>query len=367
METNARPAATTGHRYLILAVAGLILIVGQGIWIFHDSLLLAAVVLATGVVWLHRGWRAWGTALAIASAGFTWSLIDPDQCSVGFRGRVVYEKLVGHLPYVPWSQVGHHTFARCASFFRGEAELAKQIRLVSQRVVKGKELEQYETPLGSFWIPPPGQELLAWLTWEISVQHDYESGQVAIRPGDTVIDGGAHVGVFTRYALHRGAGRVIAIEPEAANILSLEANLAAEIADGRVRLVKAGIWDKRGDQALSESSVNSARHSFVRTVADTEAPTIPLVTIDAIVAELQLDRVDFIKMDIEGAERRALEGARGTLTRVRPKLAICTYHILDDTEAIPAVVRRIQPSYRISAKDFAPGSWRLTTKVVFFQ
>jgi methyltransferase FkbM-like protein len=71
-----------------------------------------------------------------------------------------------------------------------------------------------------------------------------------------------------------------------------------------------------------------------------------LTTIDELVAELNLTRVDFIKMDIEGAEKNALRGARQTLGRFRPRLAISAEHLPDDDTAIPALVRTLQPSYQ---------------------
>ncbi len=61
---------------------------------------------------------------------------------------------------------------------------------------------------------------------------------------------------------------------------------------------------------------------------------VSAVTVDATCARLGLDRVDFIKADIEGAERYAVRGARQTLTRFAPKVALCIYYLPDDPEAI---------------------------------
>ena len=58
-----------------------------------------------------------------------------------------------------------------------------------------------------------------------------------------------------------------------------------------------------------------------------------------LVEELKLDRVDFIKFDIEGAEHQALRGARETLRRLRPRLAMSAYHLPDDARTLPAEVR----------------------------
>ena len=64
--------------------------------------------------------------------------------------------------------------------------------------------------------------------------------------------------------------------------------------------------------------------------------TVRAVTLDDdMIGELKLDRVDFIKMDIEGAERHALTGARRLLAAHKPRLAICIYHEADDPEVVP--------------------------------
>ena len=73
-----------------------------------------------------------------------------------------------------------------------------------------------------------------------------------------------------------------------------------------------------------------------------------LTTIDKLSAELSLDRVDFIKMDIEGAERQALEGARETIQRFRPKLAIALEHRPEDLKDIPALIARQWPTAKVT-------------------
>ena len=66
---------------------------------------------------------------------------------------------------------------------------------------------------------------------------------------------------------------------------------------------------------------------------------LPVTTIDSLVEELRLGRVDFIKMDIEGAEQRALVGARTTLTTWRPRLAIAVENLPEDQYRVPELVR----------------------------
>jgi hypothetical protein len=74
-------------------------------------------------------------------------------------------------------------------------------------------------------------------------------------------------------------------------------------------------------------------------------PTVAVTTIDRIVSELQLPRVDFIKLDIEGAERNAMAGASTTIKTYRPRMAIASYHHSDDLEVLPPLALSAQPDY----------------------
>ena len=76
------------------------------------------------------------------------------------------------------------------------------------------------------------------------------------------------------------------------------------------------------------------------------AVTVRAVTLDGLVDELKLDRVDFIKMDIEGAERHALAGASRLLAAYKPRLAICIYHAADDPDVVPRVVLAANDNYQ---------------------
>jgi hypothetical protein len=60
--------------------------------------------------------------------------------------------------------------------------------------------------------------------------------------------------------------------------------------------------------------------------------------------------VHFIKMDIEGAERHALAGARRILASHKPQLAICIYHAPDDPDVVPRVVHEANGSYRMFSR-----------------
>jgi hypothetical protein len=86
------------------------------------------------------------------------------------------------------------------------------------------------------------------------------------------------------------------------------------------------------------------------------AEKIKIITLDEFIHEQNLKKVDFIKADIEGAERDMLKGARGVLKEFAPKLALCTYHLPDDPEVLEALIKDANPAYtvaHISKKLFA--------------
>ncbi len=205
----------------------------------------------------------------------------------------------------------------------------------------------WETPRGLYWIPQGDQYILPFNLAEQEAGI-YSRGAITVRPGDIVLDCGANVGVFTRVALKAGAFRVVAIEPAPDNIECLRRNFAGDIASGRVILYPKGVWDRDGVLTLHEDPNNTAADSFViNRQGWQDVKGIPVTTIDALVTELHLPRVDFIKMDIEGAEPRALKGARKTLKRFRPRLAISSYHAPDHPVLIPAAVRAARPDYKM--------------------
>ena len=93
---------------------------------------------------------------------------------------------------------------------------------------------------------------------------------------------------------------------------------------------------------------------------------VPLTTIDKLVAELKLPRVDFIKMDIEGAEVPALAGAHETIARFKPRLAIATEHKPDDEYTIPAAVRKIRADYQMECGPCLEAKGHVRPDVLYF-
>ena len=78
---------------------------------------------------------------------------------------------------------------------------------------------------------------------------------------------------------------------------------------------------------------------------DGDSLQTPTITLDEFVRERKLPRVDFLKMDIEGAELQALKGAAETIRTFRPKLAISLYHREADLVTIPDYLNGMGAGY----------------------
>jgi FkbM family methyltransferase len=206
-------------------------------------------------------------------------------------------------------------------------------------------LVRWETPLGGLWFPASTDSKSVFFTIA-QFEVDAYPG-VSVHAGDVVIDGGGFVGDWAKWALRAGASRAVVVEPGAAQLECIRRNLAREIQDGRVVLYPKGLWDKEERLWLGHDADNPAADAVTEGTKGA-GEYIDLTTIDKMVAELGLTRVDVLKLDIEGAEVRAIHGARETLNRFRPQLAIATEHTdnhLQNNRNVIQAVHETAPFY----------------------
>ena len=162
-----------------------------------------------------------------------------------------------------------------------------------------------------------------------------------LRPGSVVIDAGANLGEWA-VPLARAvgvAGRVIAIEPAPRSASALEKTLAAN-ALHQAEVLRCAVGDRDGSAELAVPIVTSARTDtgtarIGPAPLGHEALRVPLRSLDTLAAERSLDRLDLVKLDVEGHERRVLDGAATVLEQFRPVLVIETGHEAEgDRQAI---------------------------------
>jgi FkbM family methyltransferase len=167
---------------------------------------------------------------------------------------------------------------------------------------------------------------------------------VTVKENDVIIDAGAWIGDFSAYASVKGA-MVYAFEPSEENVGYL--NKTKEL-NKNIEVVAKGLGDKSEISFFSNKLQNSLIYQITNDKTNSEK--IEVTTIDDFVSENKLGSVDFIKADIEGFERNMLTGAKETLKRFGPKLAICTYHLPDDPEVLAKIILDANPNYIIVQK-----------------
>ena len=242
-----------------------------------------------------------------------------------------------------------HRSVRLLDEAQDRFEIFNRITAAS-RVIETEEdgFSLWETPRGKFWVPQTGEDHSPHWLFAEQESGIYGSGDSGVQPGDVVLDCGAHVGTFTRAALDAGAKLVVAIDPSPPVLKALKRNVAEGVAEGRVVIVEKGVWNREDVLPFIMTQDNHGTHHL--SLGAPEEPSVvsvPLTTIDNLVAELNLGRVDFIKMDIEGSEQKALMGAQNTLAKYKPRLAIAAYHSQDDQTRIPAIVRSARTDYEM--------------------
>ena len=223
-------------------------------------------------------------------------------------------------------------------------------RIESRDEEWGIELISLPASARRFWIRASGEQVDgAALVPRLIAEHQWIASQDpdnVVKPGDIVIDCGAHVGIFVDQAIQKGAAQVIAVDPDPTQLECLRRNFAPEIETGKVVLVPKAVWSSPGKMTLHIGTENSGMSSLVKHRGGSEIE-VDVTTIDDLVAELGLPRVDFIKFDIEGAEREALKGAMKTLTNDRPRLLIDSYHRDDDMVVLPEIIAQAHSDYRL--------------------
>jgi FkbM family methyltransferase len=231
-----------------------------------------------------------------------------------------------------------------------------------------RRFQLWGTPYGEFWTPDKSDYILPFNLAE-QATHIYGTGDKAVRAGDVVLDCGANVGVFTRAALAAGARLVVAIEPAPDNVECLRRNFPGEIIAGRVIIYPKGVWDKEDFLEMNVDPENQAADSFIiQRKGAVAVAKLPLTTIDLLVAELKLERVDYIKMDIEGAEVKALEGARQTIARHHPRMGLSVYHQDDHPVEVPRAAKAAWDGYRVECGpcDYVKEQVRVRPDVLYF-
>lgn len=176
----------------------------------------------------------------------------------------------------------------------------------------------------------------------------YENTHVKIEEGDIILDVGANIGVFSLFCINKKPKRIYAFEPQKSVIGILEKNLSLNNVCDLIEIIPLGLSDKTDRYRLYYSNMGHVASSIaMERNFSNEYEEISCIELDTWVRNNNIQRIDFIKADIEGAERRMLRGATFVLRNFQPKLAICTYHYHDDHKVLEEIILKANPNYII--------------------
>ncbi len=172
--------------------------------------------------------------------------------------------------------------------------------------------------------------------WECESEksEDYKT-LIPYKAGDIYVDLGAYDGdsVVEWHTLYPDHGEIYALEPNHKSFLKLKEN-TKDIPS--VTALEFAAWNKKEVLFFNGKSGRSAA------ISDTGKTEVMGIDVDSV-----CQKADFIKFDVEGAEREAIEGCRRLITAKKPALCISAYHRTEDIFAIPLQVKALCPDYRV--------------------
>jgi len=274
-----------------------------------------------------------------------WQALEDEPSRQLFRRLILY-RMLGHLhvairPGTGWA-AEEALYAKAKAYERGESRLG---------------VHGMFGPIRHYTDVPAAHGTLALDCWAGNVVYTTMKRQyflardgldIGARPGDVVLDAGACFGDTAVYFANvvGEAGKVHAFDPLPAHQAVIDFNVAQNALQSRVVAVPLAVGERSSAHTASRPAASDGvaqpGFSLHATSAD-----IPLISIDDYARREKLERVDFIKMDIEGYELAALKGARETLARCRPTLAISLYHRPQDFFEIPLWLKGNFPWYQL--------------------
>jgi FkbM family methyltransferase len=162
-----------------------------------------------------------------------------------------------------------------------------------------------------------------------------------------VFDLGANMGLFSAMCANYGC-LCYAFEPLPVNIENLKALIDV---NPHIVLAPYAVSDNDGVvQFINSETISGGTKIKDNNDKCEDIITVNSITLDSFVTKNSIKRVDFIKADIEGAERLMLKGAKNILKEFAPKLSICKYHLPDDPQVLRELILEANSNYIIEER-----------------
>lgn len=185
--------------------------------------------------------------------------------------------------------------------------------------------------------------------------------KVNLKRGDSIIDCGAYTGDTAELYMKRlnGECKVYAIEPYEENYKMLKRRIDGESWQNKVKAFNCAVGGRVAKTIITYNEGDFGMAINLSNECGEQKQEIFVETIDHL---MEGRYTSYIKMDIEGEEKNALEGARETITRYAPRLMISGYHKIEDFWEIPEKIWSINGDYKIYV-GHAPG---VSTEMEFY-
>jgi len=173
----------------------------------------------------------------------------------------------------------------------------------------------------------------------------FDNDIMMLKDNEIIIDGGGYNGdTFKEYVkLSDNYLKYYFCEPDPVNMNNAMKNLSEY---ENIFFIQKGLWCKSDILTFSSNADGRSR------LSENGNMKLKVTSIDEL---LDGKSVTLIKMDIEGAEMEALKGAKYTIQKYKPKLAICVYHKSEDIFEIPLYIKELLPDYKLYLRHYSIG------------
>lgn len=174
----------------------------------------------------------------------------------------------------------------------------------------------------------------------------FDSSVMTLQNNEVIVDGGGYIGdTYDVFQKEKGSCRKYYFcEPDHANFSRAYERLKHHM---EIEFIPMGLWNETTRLNFSSS------HDGSSCLSDQGTLFVDVTSIDML-SDARYP-VSFIKLDIEGAEKEALLGAKKTIRQYKPKLAICVYHKPMDIAELPILIKKLNPDYHLYLRHYGVG------------
>lgn len=213
------------------------------------------------------------------------------------------------------------------------------IKFGNYRLLK-TDFSAYNQPLIFYTMPT------SMVVYEFLGQYNYKNPFIGVAENDVVLDcGGCFGDTALLFACKAGIkGKIYSFEFIPSNLSIFKKNLSENPNIQNIEIIENPLWTESNTPIWYKDNGPGSK-ICMEDFIDSEG-VVKTISIDDFIQTNKIEKVDFIKMDIEGAELPVLKGAIETIKTYKPKLAISLYHSMNDFTQIPEFLINLQLGYK---------------------